>query len=80
MAQYKSKYAELSFYVDGSIRKFSNGTFKTENKTETAVLDKLTDATRVDEPKTEIPKVTESNAEEIVTDVKPTPRRKSSAK
>jgi hypothetical protein len=55
MAEYKSKYLELGFYVKGERKAFINGSYKTENKAEIAALDELTDAVRVDEPKIEAP-------------------------
>ncbi|NGQ95495.1 hypothetical protein G3578_10055 [Brevibacillus sp. SYP-B805] len=51
MAEYKSRYVELGFYVDGQHRKFRNGRYVTEDPKEIAVLDALIDAVRVDEPK-----------------------------
>ena len=50
MVKYTSRYAELIFYVNNKPRRFSNGKYKTESKAEQAVLDKITDAKRVDEP------------------------------
>lgn len=50
MATYTSKYAELSFYVNGSERKFSAGKYEAGTQEEIAVLDRLVDAVRVDEP------------------------------
>lgn len=74
MAKYTSRYAQLSFYVDGVFKRFSNGEYNTTNPRELAVLDELKDAIRVDVPKTE-----ESN--EIKTEAKPkTSTRKASAK
>lgn len=52
MAVYQSKYAELTFYVDGQPRKFVSGRYKTENTKEIGVLNKITDAIRIDTPKT----------------------------
>jgi hypothetical protein len=53
MAEYKSRFLELGFYVDGQLRNFRNGQFVTEDKAEIAVLDGLADTERVDvdEPK-----------------------------
>lgn len=51
MATYESpRYKELGFYVDGIFRKFSGGVYSTEDADEIAVLDVITDVTRVDEP------------------------------
>lgn len=49
MAVFQSKYRELSFYVNGREYSFSSGTFATEDAEVIAVLDKITDAQRVDE-------------------------------
>jgi hypothetical protein len=51
MAVYESRYKELGFYADGKFHSFKNGRFTTEDKAVMAVLDKLTDVKRVDEPK-----------------------------
>ena len=65
MAIYESKYAELAFYVDGKLRKFQYGKYKTDDPKEVEVLDKLVDVKRVDEPKqtkpAEEPKASGSN-------------------
>ena len=54
MTKYESRYKSLGFYAKGELKRFNNGTYTTEDKDEIAVLDGLTDATRVDEePKTE---------------------------
>lgn len=62
MAVYESRFKELGFYVDGKFHSFKNGRFTTEDKTVMAVLDKLADVKRVDEPKVE-PKPTKSAEE-----------------
>ncbi|MFE4202136.1 hypothetical protein [Aneurinibacillus aneurinilyticus] len=49
MAVYKSKYRELTFYVDGELHAFSSGSFSTTDERVIAVLDELADALRVDE-------------------------------
>lgn len=49
MAKYTSKYAELSFYVDGTERKFSVGQYEATTQEEIAVLDRLVDAVKTDE-------------------------------
>jgi hypothetical protein len=59
VAVYKSKYAELAFYVDGRLRKFQYGKYQTNDPKEIEVLDKLADAIRIDEAKVE-PAETES--------------------
>jgi hypothetical protein len=65
MAVYESRYKELGFYVDGKFYSFKNGRFTTEDKAVMAVLDKLADVKRVDEPKqskpAEEPKASGSN-------------------
>jgi quercetin dioxygenase-like cupin family protein len=53
MAKYTSRFPELGFYVNGDHRKFHAGEYITENADENKVLEKLTDAVRVDEPKAE---------------------------
>lgn len=77
MAEFKSRYAGLGFYVDGNLRKFSNGRYVTVDVAEIEVLEKLTDAERVDTPAPEAPKTEAKPA----TEPKPkAPARKSSAK
>lgn len=71
MAQYKSKYPELGFYVGGTLRKFSHGKYETMDKDEIKVLDRLVDANRLDEPK---PKKDESL--EDVTEKPAAPKKK----
>ncbi|MDQ0168771.1 hypothetical protein [Paenibacillus tundrae] len=51
MAKYKSRYLELSFYVDGVERKFSGGVYEAKTANEVAVLNRLSDA----EPDSEEP-------------------------
>lgn len=81
MAVFQSKYRELSFYVNGEKHSFSNGSFSTDNVEIIAVLDTLTDAVRVDEPKKpEAPKVEQPKDSEPQPEVKPKTARKTSAK
>jgi hypothetical protein len=68
MAVYESRFKELGFYVDGKLHKFKNGRFTTEDKAVMAVLDKLTDVKRVDEPKAE-PKQTKPAEEPKASEV-----------
>lgn len=49
MAKYESRYKSLGFYANGELKRFNNGTYVTEDKDEIAVLNGLTDVTRVDE-------------------------------
>ena len=49
MAVFKSKYRELSFYVDGELLSFAGGSFSTNDKKVIAVLETLKDVKRVDE-------------------------------
>ncbi|MEW9697949.1 hypothetical protein [Paenibacillus sp. SI8] len=56
MAKYTSRYAELSFYVGGELRKFHAGEYRTDNADEIAVLDALSDAEQVAEEVSEEPK------------------------
>lgn len=44
MVTYKSRYAELAFYVGGRERKFSGGVYVAETPEEIAVLERLVDA------------------------------------
>lgn len=55
MAEFKSRYPELGFYVNGKYRQFDRGRYVTDDKDEIAVLEKLADVVRVDkaEPKAE---------------------------
>jgi hypothetical protein len=48
MAKFTSRFPELGFYVGGEFRRFHMGEFTTEDKAEIEVLEKLTDALRVD--------------------------------
>jgi hypothetical protein len=47
MAQFTSKYSEYGFYVKGSVKKFNNGRYSTDDKDEIAVLDTLVDVVRI---------------------------------
>jgi hypothetical protein len=51
MAEYKSQYPELGFYVNGELKNFSGGNYATEDKSEIEVIDKLTDAVKIEEAK-----------------------------
>jgi len=55
LATFESRYKELTFYVGGAPRKFSDGVYTTTDPEEIDVLTALVDAvcTAVDEPKTE---------------------------
>ena len=48
MAVFKSKYRELSFYVDDELLSFSGGSFSTNDKKVIAVLESLKDVKRLD--------------------------------
>jgi hypothetical protein len=48
MAEFKSQYKELGFYVNGELKNFSGGRYVTENEDAIAVLESLSDAHRVD--------------------------------
>jgi len=50
MAEFKSRYRELGFYVNGMLLTFKNGVFKTEDPDEIKILSELTDVTRIDKP------------------------------
>ena len=77
MAEYKSRYIEFSFYVNGELKTFKGGRYVTDNKDEIAVLGSLADAQRVDKPAKPEPKA-EAVTEEAPK--KPAPKRKPSAK
>lgn len=53
MAEFKSVYSELGFYVDGSLRQFRNGRYITTDKKEIAVLKQIKDVTEIEAPKKE---------------------------
>jgi hypothetical protein len=76
MAEFKSQYKELGFYVNGELINFSGGRYVTENEDAIAVLESLSDAHRVDEEK---PAKAEKKAEEPVKAPKK-PARKTSGK
>lgn len=62
MAKFTSRYSELGFYVGGSLRRFKNGIYVTDEKEEIAVLERTKNVVRIDEPKEEKP---EKKAEEV---------------
>ncbi|MGG4453209.1 hypothetical protein [Brevibacillus porteri] len=76
MTEYKSRFLELGFYVDGTRYQFQGGRFVTEESDVISVLDALPDADRVDQP--EEAEKPEPKAEEP--EVAAEPARKSSAK
>lgn len=51
MAEFKSRFLELGFYVDGVFRRFHGGRYVTDDKAEIDVLSELFDVERIDEPK-----------------------------
>lgn len=53
MAEYKSKYNELSFYVNGVMKSFNNGRYVTDKADEIKVLNGLTDVESIEVPKAE---------------------------
>ncbi|MBG9548520.1 hypothetical protein [Cytobacillus firmus] len=63
MAEFKSKYKKLGFYVNGELNRFADGRFVTEDKEIISVLNKLSDAQRVDVPEEE-PKKKKKSASE----------------
>jgi hypothetical protein len=71
MAVYESRFKELGFYVDGKFHSFKNGRFTTEDKAVMAVLDKLADVKRVDEPKPTKPAEEPSESKPKATAKKP---------
>lgn len=79
MKKYTSRYAELSFYVEGKERKFSAGVYVASTPEEIAVLNRLVDAIPVDEaPKTEEPAAKETPVKEDARAPK-TPRKASAS-
>ncbi|UKS30159.1 hypothetical protein LOZ80_14950 [Paenibacillus sp. HWE-109] len=52
MTKYTSRYAELSFYVNGELRKFYAGEYRTDIAEEIAALDTLSDAVKDSEETT----------------------------
>ena len=44
MAKFTSKYPSYGFYVNGELKRFSNGIYVTEDKDEITVLSELRDA------------------------------------
>lgn len=79
MAVFQSRYRELSFYVNDRLYSFNDGLFASEETEVIAVVEKLTDAQRIDEPET----VEETKPEEVtepVAETKPASKRKASAK
>lgn len=81
MAEFKSRYARLTFYVDGERKRFNGGIYLTEDEREIAVLSGISDVTRVDTPKAQaVEKQPEQPAvKEVKTEVTPR-KRKSSGK
>jgi hypothetical protein len=51
MAEFKSRYGKLGFYVNGAAKYFSNGRYSTDDKAEIEVLITLPDVEVVNEPK-----------------------------
>ncbi len=51
MAEFKSHYKSLGFYVNGEFKKFADGRYVTDDAKTIEVLTSITDAQRVDEPK-----------------------------
>lgn len=75
MAKYKSRFAALGFYVNGRLKRFSDGVYATEDADEIAVLDRLADAVRVDEVSAQ-DKILNTEAVEPETTEKPKSPRK----
>lgn len=55
MAEFKSRFPELGFYVNEKPLKFNGGRFVTEDKAVIEVLTSIIDAERVDEPTEKAP-------------------------
>ncbi len=62
MAEFKSQYKSLGFYVNNDFHKFIDGRYVTEDEETINVLDSITDAQRVDEPKPEAKPATKAPA------------------
>jgi hypothetical protein len=62
MAQFKSRFLELGFYVNGQLKNFNGGNYVTEDKSEIEVLSALVDVERVDTPVKEPKKAEEPAA------------------
>lgn len=71
MAVFESKYKELGFYCCDNLRTFKNGRYVTNDEKEIAVLEKMTDVTRIDEPK-QAPKAEETPEPKQAVRKKPT--------
>ena len=80
MYEYTSRYAELSFYVDGKEYKFTAGRFRTDDPKVAAVVDKLADAVCVKRPEEQPKKEREAEEESAKTENEARPARKTSAK
>lgn len=52
MAKFTSRYQSLGFYVNGELKRFSNGQYVTDDKEEVAVLSALSDVEKVEEQQT----------------------------
>ncbi|CAH1194619.1 hypothetical protein PAECIP111892_01768 [Paenibacillus auburnensis] len=75
MTKYTSRYTELAFYVGGQERKFSGGQYVATSADEIAVLDRLEDAIKTEEPQAV------AEVKEDASPQKPAPKpRKTSAK
>ena len=49
MAEFKSQYLQLGFYVKGEYKQFNDGRYVTEDIETIKVLSKINDAQRIDE-------------------------------
>jgi hypothetical protein len=56
VANFESRFLELTFYVNGEAKHFNQGAYHTENEQEISVLEKLTDVKRVDSVKEPVKK------------------------
>lgn len=64
MAEFKSRYSELGFYVDGSLRQLRNGRYITTDKKEIAVLKQIKDVTELVTAKKETEKKADEKGKE----------------
>lgn len=64
MTKYTSRYVELGFYVNGELKRFVNGEYRTDNEVDIAVLDALTDAVREESEEPKKPRTRKTTATE----------------
>lgn len=75
MAKFKTRYSELGFYADGSLHRFNNGIYITNNKEQIAVLKKMKDVTEIVEKKAGAKKTATKTKTKPKTTPKPTAKK-----